>query len=249
MSGSLTVNIYDDRLSMGADAANAVAEKIKALLGSKPGFVSIVFAAAPSQTEFLKFLSEDPGIEWGRIKAFHMDEYVGLSQTSPQSFAWFLKHAIFDKVPVDEVFYINGNSDNPLAECERYAALLKQYPPDIVCMGIGENTHIAFNDPYVANFNDPLWVKLVTLDEASRKQQVNDGCFAELRNVPTTAITLTVPALLQAESIYCIVPGESKASAVYYTVHSKVSEQFPSTSLKTHPGSILYLDKNSAAKL
>jgi glucosamine-6-phosphate deaminase len=216
------------------------------LLLSKQGFVNIIFAAAPSQNEFLYYLTQENGIDWSRVNAFHMDEYVGISQNSAQSFASFLRKNIFDKVPINTVYYINGNAQDAKAECDRYAALLKEYPPDIVCMGIGENTHIAFNDPHTADFNDPLLVKEVTLDAVSRQQQVHDGCFPELSAVPTAAITLTIPALLQAKSIYCIVPGKNKASAVYQTLHNEEHAKYPSTSLKRHVDATLYLDRDSA---
>jgi glucosamine-6-phosphate deaminase len=248
-AGNLTVNIYENRVILGAEAAKDVATKIKALLSAQPGFVNIIFAAAPSQSEFLYYLSEEEGIDWARVNGFHMDEYVGVDPTSPQSFAWFLRENIFDKLPFHEVFYINGNAQNSAVECDRYTTLLEEYPTDIVCMGIGENTHIAFNDPHTANFNDPMLVKLVTLDEASRQQQVHDGCFADIASVPTSAITLTVPALLRAASIFCMVPGSKKAWAVSQTIHNEVSEKFPSTSLKKHAGAILYLDRVSAENL
>ncbi|HEV7330841.1 MAG TPA: glucosamine-6-phosphate deaminase [Flavisolibacter sp.] len=248
-AGKLNVRIYPTRAEMGAEAAKAAAQKIRELLATRKGLVSIIFAAAPSQNEFLSCLSKEEDIEWSRVNAFHMDEYVGIDQTAPQSFAFFLKEKLFDKVPLHAVYSINGCAGDLAAECERYTTLLREYPPDIVCMGIGENTHIAFNDPHTADFNDPLFVKLVTLDEVSRQQQVNDGCFPDLSSVPTTAITLTVPALLQAPSIYCMVPGKTKASAVYQTLNSNVSEKVPSTILKEHSGAYLFLDQDSAGKL
>jgi glucosamine-6-phosphate deaminase len=249
VAGKLKVGVYESRAEMGAAAAKDVAGKIKELLLSKQGFINIIFAAAPSQNEFLYFLSQEQGINWSRVNGFHMDEYVGISQSAPQSFASYLREHIFDKVPLHKVYYINGSADGLDAECERYANLLTGYPADIVCMGIGENTHIAFNDPHTADFNDPLLVKVVTLDEVSRHQQVHDGCFPELEAVPTSAITLTVPALLKADSIYCMVPGKHKALAVYQTIHNDENEKFPSTSLKKHPYATLYLDKDSAEKL
>jgi glucosamine-6-phosphate deaminase len=249
VTGKLKVNVYESRAEMGAAAAKDAADKIKELLLSREGFVNIIFAAAPSQNEFLYFLSREQGINWSRVNGFHMDEYVGISLSAPQSFASYLREHIFDKVALHEVYYINGSADDLNAECERYANLLTAFPADIVCMGIGENTHIAFNDPHTANFNDPLLVKVVTLDEVSRHQQVHDGCFPELEAVPTSAITLTVPALLKADSIFCMVPGRNKAVAVYQTIHNEENEKFPSTSLKKHPEATLYLDKDSAGKL
>jgi len=247
-ANKLKVSTYETRMQMGAEAAKDVASKIKELL-SQQEFVNIIFAAAPSQNEFLFNLSQEKDINWLRVNGFHMDEYVGLEKNSPQQFAYFLKEKIFGQVSFNEVHYINGNAEDLAAECIRYAHLLLQYPADIVCMGIGENTHIAFNDPHTADFNDPLLVKIVTLDEMSRQQQVNDGCFATLDDVPVSAITLTVPALLQANFICCIVPGNNKAMAVFHTINSEVDEKYPSTSLKKHNNAILYLDKESAATL
>lgn len=248
-AGELKIKTYDSRNDMGTDAAKDVAAKIRELLLLKQGFVNIIFAAAPSQTEFLHSLSQQNGINWNRVNGFHMDEYVGLDNNALQSFARFLRVHIFDKLPFNKVNYINGAVQDIDAECMRYTNLLNENPVDIVCMGIGENTHIAFNDPHTADFNDALMVKVVTLDEVSRLQQVHDRCFTELVDVPTTAITLTVPALLRAKSIYCIVPGKSKAIAVYQTVHNEVGERFPSTSLKKHNDATLYLDNDSASNL
>jgi glucosamine-6-phosphate deaminase len=244
----LRVKIYETRSDMGADAAYEVSEKIKELL-LKRNIVNIIFAAAPSQNEFLNSLSQKKGIDWDRINAFHMDEYVGLENNAPQRFGHFLKERIFEKVSFNKVYYINGNADNSEIECERYADLLKQFPADIVCMGIGENTHIAFNDPHFADFNDPLLVKRVTLEEMSRQQQVHDDCFAHIEEVPVSAITLTVPALLQAKNIFCMVPGNNKAQAVYHTLHEEVKENYPSTILRKHSNAVLYLDKDSASML
>lgn len=243
----LNVKIYETRTEMGASAAHAVADKIEELL-LKQKFVNMIFAAAPSQNEFLSSLCSQP-VQWNKVNAFHMDEYVGLDENAPQRFGQFLKESIFGKMPFHEVHYLNGNTKDLDAECERYTQLLQRYPTDIVCMGIGENAHVAFNDPHDADFNDPLMVKLVTLDEVSRIQQVHDGCFDRLEDVPKSAITLTVPSLLRAKSIYCIVPGNNKAQAVYHSLNSRVNENFPSTALREHNDVILYLDKDSAARL
>jgi len=248
LANKMKVKIYETRLQMGDEAAYEVGKKIKELLLSRE-FVNIIFAAAPSQNEFLSSLSKQPDVDWSRVNAFHMDEYMGLDEEAPQRFSQFLKERIFDKVPINKVYYINGNADDPGAECKRYADLLKQFPADIVCMGIGENTHIAFNDPHVANFNDSLLVKGATLDEISRWQQVHDDCFAHIEEVPVSAITLTVPALLHAGNIYCIVPGNNKAQAVYHTLHEEVTENYPSTILRKHLNATLYLDKDSASML
>lgn len=243
----LKIKIYETRPDMGTNAAKEASQKIKELLSEKE-FINIIFAAAPSQNEFLLSLCQAEGIDWSRINAFHMDEYVGLDSNAPQRFAQFLKESIFDKVSFKKVYYINGDAD-PASECRRYADLLKQFPADIVCMGIGENTHIAFNDPHVADFNDPVLVKEVRLDEVSRLQQVHDDCFSHIEEVPVSAITLTVPALIGAEGIFCIVPGTNKAQAVYYTLNEAVNETYPSTILRYHENAALYLDKDSASML
>ena len=244
----LHVDVYPTRDEMGKSAAKDAAAQIQELLNTK-AFVNIIFAAAPSQNEMLLHLSVADGIDWSRVNAFHMDEYVGLNENAPQRFGHFLDQAIFGKLPFHELHYINGNASNPEEECSRYAALLEAHPVDLVCMGIGENTHIAFNDPHVADFNDPSMVKLVALDEVSRMQQVHDGCFASIEEVPRTAITLTVPALMRAASIFCVVPGINKAMAVGHTINADISALYPSTALRLHENARLYLDENSASML
>lgn len=243
----LKVKIFENRQLMGNAAAQDVTQKIKELL-TKQKEVNIIFAAAPSQNEFLETLSKSE-LEWRRVNAFHMDEYVGLSPTHPERFGNFLKKRIFDKVPFGRVHYLNGNLEGPHRECQRYAELLSRFPPDIVCMGIGENTHVAFNDPHVADFEDPLMVKLVELDEISRGQQVHDGCFAKIEDVPISAITLTVPSLIRAKYIYCMVPGLNKTEAIYHTLNDEINERHPSTALRNHARATLYLDAESASKI
>lgn len=247
-TGTLTVKVYETRALMGTDAAYDAGRKIKELL-SRQEFVNIVFAAAPSQNDLLHALSELDGLDWNRINAFHMDEYVGLDKDHPASFGNFLKRKIFDRLPFHAIHLIDGCADDPLAECERYAGLLTQHAADIVCMGIGENTHLAFNDPHVADFNDPHMVKVIDLDEVSRRQQVHDKCFDHIGEVPRSAITLTIPALLKANSVYCVVPGRNKAPAVYHTLYEEVTERYPSTALRTHHDATLYLDKDSAERV
>lgn len=244
----LLVRTYDDRTQLGKDAAEMVSKKIQELQQNKD-YVYIIFASAPSQNEFLETLAKATNIDWKKVVAFHMDEYIGLDLAHPQSFGYFLKENLFDKVPIHHVHYIQGDSSNIEEECERYEQLLRTYPVDIVCMGIGENTHIAFNDPHVANFDDPYWVKIVDLDDKSRQQQVNDGCFNSFDDVPTHAITLTVPALLQGKFLYCMVPGKNKARAVYQTLYEGVDSRYPSTILRTHQNAHLFIDRESAQYL
>ena len=247
MAGKLPVRIYDTRRNMGEAAAADVAACIREVLAVKQE-TYMIFAAAPSQNEFLAALAAAPGIEWNRIHALHMDEYVGLPADAPQGFGNFLRAAIFGQVPFASVDYIGTESD-PDETCRRYAALLQGIQVDIVCMGIGENGHIAFNDPPVADFNDPLTVKKVALDETCRLQQVHDGCFARIEEVPRYAVTLTVPTMFRARYIFCIVPAPTKANAVRATVCGPISEQCPASILRTHEHAILYTDSDSAAAL
>ena len=247
MAGKLPVRIYDTRRNMGEAAAADVAACIRELLAVKQE-IYMIFAAAPSQNEFLAALAATPGIEWNRIHALHMDEYVGLPADAPQGFGNFLRAAIFGQVPFASVDYIGTESD-PDETCRRYAALLQGIQVDIVCMGIGENGHIAFNDPPVADFNDPLTVKKVALDETCRLQQVHDGCFARIEEVPRYAVTLTVPTMFRARYIFCIVPAPTKANAVRAAVCGPISEQCPASILRTHEHAILYTDSDSAAAL
>ena len=243
----LDILVFDDRQSLGEAAATMVSNKIRELLSQKKD-VNIIFAAAPSQNEFLQALISDTTIDWQKINAFHMDEYLGLRDGSPELFGSYLKSRIFAQMPFRSVNYINAGAGDIQKECERYTELLIANPPDIVCMGIGENTHIAFNDPHKANFNDSKSIKMVSLDLICRQQQVNDGCFNTLKEVPGYALTLTIPALMKAPFIYCMVPGKTKAEAIWHTLTQPVTEDYPSTILKTHNSAILFVDEDSYSK-
>lgn len=244
---SLSVKIYDSREKMGAAAARDAAECLKKLLGKKDA-VNCIFAAAPSQKEFLDALTKEPGIDWSRVHGFHMDEYCGLPQGSEGTFSRFLLNAIFTRVPFGSVHLIDAEGDAG-QECRRYARLLQEHPADIVFMGIGENGHVAFNDPPVADFADRELVKKVELDEICRRQQVNDGCFPSIEKVPTHALTITVPGLMTAAYQFCIVPGKRKAQAVKDTLTGPVKETCPASILRRQEGACLYLDKDSASLL
>ena len=244
----LKVQVYPTTEEMGKAAAASVAHKIAELLETKVE-INMIFAAAPSQSSFLKSLTEDFNIEWNRINAFHMDEYIGISRDMEQSFGNFLYRSIFSKVPFKTVNYINGVAPDVEKECERYAALLDEHPVDIVCLGIGENGHIAFNDPAFALFNDPKMVKVVELDEVCRNQQVHEKCFPTLEKVPKQAITLTIPALLRADWMFCIVPFPNKAPAVKRMLLGEINQQCPASILRKKENSVLYLNSESASLL
>lgn len=244
----LDCKIFKTRDEMGKAAAKDVADCMKKLLSAQEE-INMIFAAAPSQNDMLLHLCKEEGIDWERVNAFHMDEYIGLKDSAPQRFGNYLKEHIFSKKPFKSINYINSNADDKDAECERYSELLKKFPTDIVCMGLGENAHIAFNDPHVADFNDKKLVKAVELDEVCRNQQVNDGCFEKLSDVPKFALTLTVPALMSAKYHFCVVPAATKANAVYNVLNEEISEKYPGSILRTKENCCLYCDADSASLL
>ena len=246
-SGCLHIRAYTTREEMGEKAAADAAGRLNAIIGER-GMANAVFAAAPSQNEFLAALLRQD-VDWTKVRAFHMDEYIGLKEDAPQGFGNFLKAAIFGIADFKEVHYLNGQAADPLAECERYAGLLTEYPPDIVFLGVGENGHLAFNDPGVADFSDPMKVKVVTLDDVCRNQQVNDGCFGSLEAVPKQALTLTMSALTDIRDAIAVVPGETKRDAVTKMVRGPITTGCPASILKRHENAAMYLDSESAAGL
>lgn len=237
---NLTVNVYENRTLMGAAAADDIAERMQKLLAEKET-VNMVFAAAPSQNDVLESLIQKP-IDWSRVNAFHMDEYVGLKKEDEQSFGNYLNQRVFKKVPFKNVYYV---ADYGL----EYEQLLAENHIDIVCLGIGENGHIAFNDPGVADFNDPLRIKKAKLDDVCRMQQVHDGCFPTFDDVPEYAYTLTVPQMVSADYMFCVVPAETKADAVYDTVNLEITDACPATVLRKHKNAIMYCDSDSGKRL
>ncbi|QEN09589.1 glucosamine-6-phosphate deaminase [Oceanispirochaeta crateris] len=245
--GKLRAQVFNDRNSMGEAVVQDVTEVLLSLLETK-ATVNILFGAAPSQQEVLEGLRLSNLIPWERINAFHMDEYIGLDREAPQGFGNFLDRALFKHVPFQNVFYLKGYEGDMQDECQRYSELLKQYPLDIVLMGIGENGHLAFNDPPVADFEDPCAVKIVVLDQVCRQQQVNDGCFKSLDEVPKQALTITIPELVRPEYLFCTVPDVRKEKAVRMTLTGNISESCPASILRNVP-SKLYLDKESGACL
>lgn len=237
------INVFETREQLGQKAAKDIENQIIELLSHQQE-VRIIFAAAPSQNEMLQHLVAAKNIEWNRIVAFHMDEYIGLPQSAPQLFANFLTEKLFSQLPFKKVYLIDGN--NSKYECERYEKLIQAAPIDIVCLGIGENGHIAFNDPPVADFNDSETIKKVELDLVCRQQQVNDGCFKSIDDVPKFAYTLTIPTLMDGHALFCVVPGKTKKTAVTQTLNfPEISTQWPSTILRNHPNCQFYFDQDS----
>ena len=245
----LKVKVMPTRKEMGEVAAKDIHDWIIALLGERDE-INMIFAAAPSQNDVLKSLIAYQDIEWHRINAYHMDEYIGLKdEYIAQSFGKYLGDHIFNLVPFKSINLINCTAEDSEAECLRYSELLEKNPTDIVVMGIGENGHIAFNDPWIADFNDKKAVKVVPLDEVCRNQQVNDGCFPSVDKVPTHAISLTCPTLVKAAHLFCIVPASTKANAVKTTLTAEINEDCPATILRRQSDATLYLDGDSSALL
>ena len=237
---NLKVKIFENRTAMGECAADEIALCIEKLLGEKET-INMIFAAAPSQNDMLEALCRK-NLPWNRINALHMDEYVGLDKNHPQSFGKYLYDHVFGKVDFRSVKYISDYG-------ETYAEILEKEHIDIICLGIGENGHIAFNDPGVADFNDEKLIKKVKLDDVCRMQQVHDGCFPTLDDVPEYALTLTVPQMFSADYLFCVVPAKTKTEAVWRTVNEDISEKCPATIMRRHGGAIMYCDSDSGAKL
>ncbi len=232
---------------MGHGAADYVEEKLKEAIHRK-GFANLILATGTSQFPFLEALKERD-IDWKKITVFHLDEYKGISDRHPASFRKYLKDRILDAVSPKEIYFLNGDTENIEKEMDRYTSALKEHDIDIACIGIGENGHIAFNDPPVADFDDPKLVKLVTLDDACRNQQLGEGWFPTLADVPEQALTLTIPAIMACKAISCVVPDQRKAKAVYDTLYNPVGTDCPASILRTHPKARLFLDQGSAARI
>ena len=234
------------------ELAAAAADQVFAILSAavaERGSANAMFATGNSQIEFLGALAERSGLAWDRVTIFHMDEYVGIPDDHPASFRRYIRERIAEAVHPAAVHYVDGSSPDPVAECARYAGLLRAHPLDLCCMGIGENGHLAFNDPGVADFDDPDDVKVVELDDACRRQQVGEGHFPDVGAVPRSAITVTVPALLRARAVVVICPEVRKAPAVRGALEGPVTTECPASILTTQAHATLYLDPGSASLL
>ena len=244
----LAVLVYRNRADMGETAASRAAECLRAA-AARGGGARAVFASAPSQVEFLHALAAAPRVDWRRITAFHLDEYLGVSSHAPQAFGQFLRKHLFDHVRPSNTWFLDGTASDVSAEMERYAHLLRKGQLDLACVGIGENGHLAFNEPGNTDFDDAALLRVVTLDERSRLQQVHDACFAALEQVPAQAITLTVPAITAAGAVVCVVPGPAKREALRRMVRGPVGPECPASVLRRHPDAVLFADLEGAALL
>lgn len=245
---AMPVRIYPDAVSLGGDAASHAATVIQDAIAAR-GVANVMFASGNSQLEFLRRLTAVPDLDWARVVGFHMDEYLGLSAAHPASFRRYMHAELLDRVRLQAFREIEGDAADAEGECSRYAGLLRVNPLDLCVLGIGENGHLAFNDPPVADFDDPLDVKVVALDDACRNQQVGEGHFATFDEVPTHAITVTIPALLRSRTVLAIVPEARKREPVDRALHGPVSTECPASILRTKPSVTLYLDAASAGDL
>ena len=243
----LRVEVYGTPGDLG-EAAAARVERCLASAIENRGRASLVLAAAVSQLSFLGALKRK-AIEWARVTVFHLDEYTELPEDHPASFRRFLREHILDAVRPGRVHLMRGDADDLEGEIERYESLLRARPLDVACIGIGENGHIAFNDPPVADFTDPRLVKEVELDDACRMQQVHDGWFRSLEKTPRRALTLTVPAIMGSRVVSCVVPGERKADAVHDALNGPIVTACPASILRRHHNATLFLDPASAARV
>lgn len=244
----LRVHCYPSRDELGASCAKFAAEQIRAILAEKEE-ANLIFASSPSQMDVLNALRRED-VDWSRVNAFHMDEYIGIAPDHKASFVGYLRDNFFQYLPLKNTFYMNGLAADIEAECERYSALLREHPIDLTFAGIGENGHMAFNDPYLADFFDPKLVKPnLSLDEECRMQQVHDKWFSCEAEVPQGAITLTMPTLLRAPVLIVISPSETKSAIVQKCLEGPVGLAVPATAMRLHKNAQLFLDTAAAALL
>ena len=247
-AGTIKLEIHANRKAAGEAAARAAAETLQHLDHSENG-IGVIFATGASQLETLHALTSIPGLPWGKIQGFHLDEYLGMDEDHPASFRRYLRENLTRRVPMGEFFEIDGSSADPDRVRREYVQKLWAADPQLCLLGIGENGHLAFNDPAEANFNDLDAMKVVTLDAECREQQLAEGWFRTLEEVPERALTLTIPTLLKIPKLIVSVPGPRKAQSVRRTLEEPISTACPATILRTHPDVTLYLDRDSAAQL
>ena len=244
---SASIRRLDDPEALADAAAEDAAAIVRDAVAAR-GRAHVMFASGNSQLAFLDRLTTDPAMPWAAVTGFHMDEYVGIAPDHPASFARYMRDRIVDRTAIGRFHLIDGRAP-PADECARYSALLDDHPLDLCVMGIGENGHLAFNDPPVADFHDPVAVKVVHLDDACRRQQVGEGHFPEVDAVPATAITVTIPALLRAARVMVVAPDARKAAPVAAAFTGPVSTACPASILQTVTHATVYLEPASAAGL
>ncbi|WP_107668184.1 glucosamine-6-phosphate deaminase [Cyanothece sp. BG0011] len=245
---SLGTHIYENEEQLSIGAAKMGQDYIEKVLDNQAE-ATIVLATGNSQLKFLDILIASHKIDWSRINLLHLDEYLGIEGDNSASFRFYLHERVEKRINPKSFNYLIGDGLEPIEECDRYTQLLKQYPIDLCCLGVGVNGHLAFNEPQVANFDDPHWVKIVKLDQQTRWMQVSQGHFKEFDQVPKYALTVTIPTILSAKKIICLAPGENKAEIIQQMLQEAISTQCPASILRKHSDATLFLDKKSAALL
>ncbi|MBP5976678.1 glucosamine-6-phosphate deaminase [Brasilonema sp. CT11] len=244
----LQVQIFNSEVELAQDVAGIVQKHLQRTLEQKDT-AAILLATGNSQMKFLDALIALGGVDWSRITCFDLDEYLGINADNSASFRCYLRERVEMRVTPKEFHYIEGDAMQPLAECDRYTKLLQAQPIDLCCLGVGENGHLAFNDPAVADFNDPYTLKLVKLDTMNRQQQVNTGYFSSLESVPQYAFTVTLPMICSAKKIICLAPGKRKAKIVKQMLEGDVTTDCPASVLRKQQQATLFLDVDSAGLL
>jgi glucosamine-6-phosphate deaminase len=244
----LKIEIYSSREAAAEAAATATAEALHKIAAVRESF-GVIFATGASQLATLNALSRIDHLPWGQVHGFNMDDYVGLPADHPASFHAYLHDKLPRRAQMKSFLEVDGASSDVDKMCRDYTEALRAADPQICLLGIGENGHLAFNDPAEANFNDPFDVRIVHLDKMCRQQQAAEGWFKTYEDVPELAVTLTIPALVRVPKLIISVPGKRKASVVRRTVQEPISTACPSTILRTHPNATVYLDEESAAEI
>ena len=240
---NLSVRIAGSTRELSQDASSLTIEYVQSLL-TQQETVSIVLATGNSQLEFLDEIVSSTDLDWSRIVLFHLDEYLGINANHPGSFRYYLRQKVEQQVKPKIFHYLEGDAAQPLTECDRYSNLLQSQKIDLCLLGIGDNGHLAFNEPSVADFNDPKVVKLVRLETATRQQQVNGGYFPNLEAVPSYAYTLTIPTICSAKKIFCLAGGSHKAEVVNLTLQNAIAPSFPATILRQQSQAVLFCTVN-----
>ena len=247
-AGKLKVEVYADRRAAGKAAAHAAADTMQRL-GQDHANFGVIFATGASQLETLRELITLSEVPWGHVSGFHMDEYRGIAADHPASFRRYMREHLTERVGIGRFYEIDGSTPDPNLECQQYAKRLRDHDPQLCLLGIGENGHLAFNDPGEADFNDPEDMKVVHLDATCRRQQVEEGWFPDPEAVPKEALTLTIPTLLRVPRLVVSVPGKRKATIMKRTLEEPISTDCPATILRNHPDVTLYLDRDAASEL
>lgn len=244
----LKIEVYQDARSAGDAAAEDAAAILQQLAKDSAGDIGVIFATGASQINVLEALTSLPNIPWNRVIGFHMDEYVAMPPDHSASFRRYMRKRLTSRVAIKTFHEIDATGDLDTL-CKTYADMLDQANPQLCLLGIGENGHLAFNDPPVADFHDPFRMKVVALDDACKQQQFGEGWFERLEDVPRRAVTLTIPTLFRVPRLIASVPGPRKAHIVYRSLTEPITTDCPATLLRTHPDCTVYLDRESASEL